>query len=125
MSTATELQPGCMAEALQGALETVFDSGQIFPHVYTGPLLKYVVWNYNMLPALWADSRPDAARYLVQVHFYLPHKENPRAAILALQQALAEAGFTWPSITDAADEEGQHWVLECEYADGGPRHGFV
>lgn len=125
MSDTVTLQPGCMAEALQGALETVFDSSQIFPHVYTGTLLRYVVWNYSVLPALWADSRPRAARYLVQVHFYLPHKEDARETILALQRALADAAFTWPALTDAADADGQHWVLECEYVDGGGFYGFT
>ena len=121
----TTLQPGSMAEALQGALETVLPADQIYPHLYTGPLLRYIVWNYSVIPTLWAESRPGAARYLVQVHFYLPHKESPRAAILALQRALADAGFTWPDITDASDEDGQHWVLECEYADGGGCYGFA
>lgn len=125
MSETVTLQPGCMAEALQGALETVFDSSQIFPHVYTGTLLRYVVWNYSVLPAVWAEGQPHAARYLVQVHFYLPHKEDARAAILSISRALFDAGFTWPNLTDASDEEGQHWVMECEYTDPGGAYGYV
>ena len=35
------------------------------------------------------------------------------------------AGFTWPQVTDATDAEGQHWVLECEYADGGGLYGYA
>lgn len=114
----------CMAEVLQGALETVLP-GAVFPIVYTGGLTEYIVWNYNVLPAVWAEHAPQAARYLVQVHYYLPHKQEPREKLLSLQSALFNADFTWPNLTDAADAEGQHWVLECEYADGGGYYGFT
>lgn len=107
-----------MPEALQTALSPVFP-GAVFPHVYTGPLLRYVVWNYDELPRVFADSAPHASIYLVQVHLYLPHKESPTAAIQALRMALWSAHFTWPSVTDASDSEGQHWVLECQFTDGG------
>ena len=120
----TTLQPGCMAEALQAACESVLP-GAVYPNVYTGPVLKYIVWNYNVIPTVWAERAPHAARYLVQVHFYLPHKENPHAAILALSRALFDRDFTWPNVTNATDAEGQHWVLECEYADGGGYYGFA
>ena len=114
----------CMSERLQTACESVLP-GAVFPQVYTGGLLKYIVWNYNQIPQVYADSVPRAARYLVQVHYYLPFKENPQTAILALSRALFEKDFTWPTVTDATDNEGQHWVLECEYADGGGFYGYA
>ena len=123
MSEQTEPKT-CLAEILTGALSAVLP-GAVFPQVYTGPLLRYAVWDYNVLPEVWAEQAPHAARYLVQVHFYLPHKENPQEAILALSRALFNAGLTWPSITDATDADGQHWVLECEYADGGGFYGYT
>lgn len=107
-----------MPAALETALSPVFP-GAVFPHVYTGSLLRYVVWNYDELPRVFADSAPHASVYLVQAHLYLPHKESPTASIQAIRRALWEAGFTWPSLTDASDSEGQHWVLECQYTDGG------
>ena len=110
-----------MPAALQAALETVYP-GAAFPNVYIGPLPEYVVWNYDEIPAVFADSAPHASRYLVQVHYYLPHKKSPTAGIQALREALFPAGFTWPSVTDASDGDGQHWVLECQFADGG---GYV
>lgn len=112
-----------MAEQLDAALSALYP-GAVFPMVYTGPLLRYVVWNYDVQPSVWAERAPHAARYLVQVHLYLPHKEDPRTQLLAIQRALFDARFTWPAITDAADADGQHWVLECEYADGGGYYGF-
>ena len=113
-----------MSEQLQAACESVLP-GAVFPQVYTGGLLTYIVWNYNQIPQVYAESAPRAARYLVQVHFYLPFKKNPQAAILALSRALFEKDFTWPTVTDATDNEGQHWVLECEYADGGGFYGYA
>lgn len=107
-----------MPEALQQACESVFPEAS-FPNVYTGGLLEYVVWNYTEIPSVYAERAPHASRYLCQVHLYLPHKEEPLDAIQALRRALFEADFTWPSLTDASDGEGQHYVLECQFADGG------
>lgn len=120
----TELQTDLLSTRLQQCLENLYPDA-VFPDVYTGPLPEYIVWNYNQLPAVWAEGVPHAARYLIQVHFYLPHKKSPLAAILALQQAISAAGFTLPQVTDATDAEGQHWVLECEYADGGGLYGYA
>ena len=107
-----------MQEALQSACASVFP-GACFPNVYTGTLLEYVVWNYDEIPAVYAERAPQASRYLCQVHLYYPHKKNPLTAIQALRRALWDAQFTWPSLTDASDGDGQHYVLECQYADGG------
>ena len=30
----------------------------------------------------------------------------------------APAGFTWPECTDASDQDGQHYVFECETVQG-------
>lgn len=120
----TTLQTDLVATKLQTACESVLP-GAVFPQVYTGGLLKYIVWNYNAIPALWAEGDAQAARYLVQVHLYLPHKEAPHGAILALSEALTAEGFTRPQLTDAGDAEGQHWVLECETADGGTKYGYA
>ena len=111
-----------MSEKLQTALSSVLP-GSVFPHFFTGEGTEYFVWNYSVINTLWAESRPNAARYLVQAHYYCPHRENPRTVLVAAERALVDAGFTWPSLTDASDEEGQHWVLECEYTDGGPYYG--
>lgn len=117
------LQSSCVAEKIRTACETVISD--VFPQIYTGALLHYVTYNYNIIPSVWTESGPAASRYLCQVHFYLPHKEDPREDILGLQRALFDAGFTWPDVTDAEDADGQHWVLECEYADGGGVYGYA
>lgn len=96
-----------------------FIVGAVAPNEYTGTELEYAVWNYNILPAVFAESKPEAARYLVQVHWFLPHSVNPAAKRRRICQALHDARFTYPSVVNASDKDGQHYVFECEYVDGG------
>ena len=102
----------------------------VFPNKYTGPELEYLVTNWTMIPTLNAGDLAHAARYLVQVHYYLPDKQNPHETLEAICRALVAADFTCPEISNVDDAErrsgamyGQHWVIECEYADGGYRYG--
>lgn len=95
----------------------------VFPNLYTGPELEYIVTNYSALQVLHAGDKPNAARYLTQVHYYLPHKKNPNPMLETLCKTLFDAGFTAPSITSASDANGQHYVLECETWDGGFGYG--
>lgn len=95
----------------------------VYPNIYTGPDLEYLVWSYTEIPAVFADGAPHAARYLVNVRYYLPHKQNPSATKQLLRRALFGAGCTWPSITPIGDSEGQGYAFECEYTDGGGFYG--
>jgi hypothetical protein len=88
------------------------------PNVHTGTELEYIVFNYTELPTLHADDRPHAIRYLVQLHWYLPTNVNPNAKKKQIKNALMSADFTYPSVINASDGEGQHFVFECQYVDG-------
>lgn len=103
-------------EAVVSALTNILP---VYPNKYTGEQLEYIVYDYTVIPTVYADHAPRAARYLVNVHHYLPEKEDPTSKRIDISKALFDAGFTWPSITNASDDEGQHYVFECEYADGG------
>lgn len=92
---------------------------ELEPNRYSGTATEYLVWNYNILPSVFADSRPHAARYLVQVHWFLPHEVNPVEKRAEICQSLFDAGLTYPSIINASDKDGQHYVFECEFCDGG------
>ena len=94
------------------------------PNVYEGSAVEYVVWNAYQIPEVYAERRPAAARYPTQVHYFLPNGKNPTEGKLALQRALFEHGFTWPSGTNASDSEGQHYVLECDYINAGGVYGY-
>ena len=107
--------------ALQSALRPL--GLPVFPNKYTGKLTTYITTNWTMLGAAHGGDFAGAARYLVQVHYYLPHKKNPNAVIEALCKALHAAGFTAPSVQNASDGSGQHYVLECEGIDGGVDYG--
>lgn len=89
------------------------------PNRYNGNVTTYATWNYSTIPVVFADSKPDAARYLIQVHLFLPFNTNPNSIKLQLARSLHSYGMTYPSITPAHDKAGQHYVFECEYTDGG------
>lgn len=89
------------------------------PNQYTGKALEYITWKYNEIPELFADSEPGAARYMVMVNYYLPAQKNPRSMKRRIRAALVAAGCLLPTITNASDKEGQHYVFECEAVDGG------
>lgn len=75
---------------------------------------RVITFNYELIPAQWADDRPRYWRALIQVHLMLPPSENGLALKGALAKALADHGFIWPEIADATDQEGQHYVFETE-----------
>ena len=109
--------------ALQTALGEI--GLPVVPQVYTGEELEYIVTNHNCVPSVYAERAPRAARHLVQVHYYLPSGQNPNLMLQGISRALWDGGFTWPAVTDAGDTESQHWVLECEYVNGGPFYGEI
>lgn len=94
----------------------------LFPNVYTGKELRYLVYNYYVIPDVFADSVAHAARYSVQLHLYLPHKENPNPVKLSIINACLNT-FTFPSMTNASDKDGQHYVFEFEFVNAGGLYG--
>ncbi len=99
-------------EAIIQALEGFGDP--VVPGLYTGEAKRYYSFNYDLLPANFADNRPLFDRALIQVHFFAPlgfnsmkHRRDTRAALVA-------AGFGWPEIIEASDQDAQHFVFETE-----------
>ncbi len=78
----------------------------------------YFAFNYSVIPADFADDAPQHERFLVQVHFFCPLNVNITKQKKIICRALFAAGFTWPEVTDASDENGRHIVFECEIAEG-------
>lgn len=103
-------------EALVFAIEPIIP--EISPGLYEGRALEYCVYNYSALPRLHAEGKPGAIVYLVQVHYCLPTGQAAQRTLIQLKNALHCAGCTYPSVEDASDEDGQHYVLECQYMDG-------
>ena len=105
-------------EAINNAFGSI-ESLPLSPNVYTGDALSYLVYTYYVIPEVFAESVSNISRYMIQLHYYLPHKANPNTVKLAIVQACYTAGFTYPSMTNATDSEGQHYVFEFEYLNGG------
>ena len=86
--------------------------------VYKGEANTYLVYNYTEIPADFGDD--DAQHYidLVQVHLYAPHNVNTVATRREISSRLVAAAFIRPSIVNASDKDGQHYVFESEDAEG-------
>lgn len=84
------------------------------PNIYKGDALEYIDFAYSERGGCFGDDEPDENILSVQVHYYLPHGQNPKAKKRLIRQALFELGGTWPEITNASDEEGQHYVFEFD-----------
>lgn len=82
---------------------------------YEGKRAIYITFNYDTLPTNYGDDEPVCELALVQVHLYAPVGKDTRQLRRGVKAALALAGLTWPSCTNASDKQGQHYVFECEY----------
>lgn len=89
------------------------------PDLYTGDAPEYCTYNYNEIPTAFGDNAPRAVRYLVQVHWFVPLKKRPHPKKKQLRRALGAIPLTtWPTIVNASDELGQHYVYEFVAVDG-------
>lgn len=87
------------------------------PVTYDGDAKEYCTYNMTEIPVHFGDNAPEAIRYLVQVHWFLPVGTDPTAKKRRLKRALAEIG-TYPEVENASDLKGQHFVFEFEAVDG-------
>lgn len=87
---------------------------------YDGGLQEtYSTFNYTEMPEGMADNAPHALRCSVQVHLYLPKDVNSLALRRELRRAIAaQRGFTAPVVTNASDNDGQHFVYEFDALEG-------
>lgn len=98
-------------EKIISALNPIVET--VVPVVYHGEEKEYIVFNYNTL-FFYAEGTAKARRDLVQIHWFLPLKGNPNAKKKLIADAINEAGFTYPSIENASNNDNQHYVFECE-----------
>ena len=85
------------------------------PDVYQGDCEKYFVYNYaDQRGNLWADDEPETVIASVQVHFFMPEKENFIKIQNKIRKALFEQGFTFPQVTVLTENKKRHLVFECE-----------
>lgn len=77
----------------------------------------YCTFNVTQTPAAFGDDEPEAMLDLCQLHLWAPRGVNTVNLRKELRHAVARAGFTHPSVADASDLDGQHYVLEFEDAE--------
>lgn len=87
------------------------------PNVHTGSETEYIVFNYSEYPLEFADNAPKMIGYSVQVHYFCPMNKNPNTIKNSIQNSLFTAGFSYPSIQDVTDEEGQHYVFQTTFEE--------
>lgn len=87
------------------------------PDFYDGGEETYCTFNMDELPTSFGDDRPRNLRYLIQLHLFAPGWPKPpstRQTRRQLCEAILAAGFTYPEVTNASEQEAQHYVLEFE-----------
>ena len=75
---------------------------------------RYYTFSCNSFGDNFGDDEPGCERCLVSVHLFAPLNEDCTRRVKETKRALFAAGFTWPEAVDATDQDGQHYVLECE-----------
>ena len=102
IAVVTPIVPVCVPDLL------VTEAGETPPE-------RYCTFNYTELPDGLGDNCAALTRALVQVHYFAPLRESTIKTRHALRDAIAAVDdFTLPSIENATDETGQHYVLECD-----------
>lgn len=99
-------------EKLRSALEPL--GLPVVPGVDSRSRERVITFQYDLLPWQFADNAPMYYKALVQVHLFLPLPENGLRLRREILSALTAGGFTWPEVIDAGNDNGQHWVFECQ-----------
>lgn len=87
------------------------------PRVYTGDAQEYTVYDVYERGIFFGDNEPQNVEYSCSVHWFLPLHTPNKAKKKQIRDAIAQIG-TFPSIEDASDLDGQHFVFEF-YMVGG------
>ena len=87
---------------------------------------RYYTFSCSSFGDDFGDDEPGCERWLVNVHYFAPlYNEDISERVKRTKKALFRAGFTWPSSTDASDQDGKHVVFECEIAEEVDLHGEI
>ena len=85
------------------------------PDYYGGESETYCTFGYTEIPANAGDNVPQAYRCLVGLHLFLPRGDNSVSIRRDIRDAIiANDSWTAPTITNASDNSGQHFIFEFE-----------
>ena len=106
------------AERLREALAPIGDPVQANTYRPADDSERYFTFNLSTFGDDFADDEPGHERVLIMLHYYCPTAYDTTALVRRVKRLLFAADFTWPSVTNAGDEAGQHVVFEFECAEG-------
>lgn len=86
----------------------------VYPDLYEGEEREYIVFTYSEVPQAIGEGTPTDYVCLLAVHYCAPHGKDTVETRNRIAAALASVGFTWPSIMNVSDEDGQQYMFECE-----------
>lgn len=102
-------------ETEQRIINALRDLGlPVFPNIYTGEELSYFTFSFDSIPESFAEGTAVGVREMLSVHLFLPNGQSPVRIKRRTVMGLIANGATYPSITNASDEECQHYIFECE-----------
>lgn len=89
------------------------------PRLYGGVATEYCTYNYTETPDSFGDDTAEVLRCSVQVHWVFPWSPgiSETDAVKAKKKALRRvlgAVMTSPAVTNAGDDEWEHYVFEGE-----------
>ena len=89
---------------------------KVVPDFYGEGDEEYFTFNYADDRAVnFADNKPINVIAYMQIHYFCPVKKDYLHLKREVRKALLEAGFTYPSVTDAtvSGDDERHLVFEC------------
>jgi hypothetical protein len=88
------------------------------PTPYLGTAKEYITFDYFSNGDGFADDHPEYERYVIYVRYYAPLTTNTLSKVKLIKAALFTAGFSFPSVQDLTDKDGQYWLFQCEKVVG-------
>lgn len=77
----------------------------------------YITFDFNVRGASYGDNVPQIEVSDVSVNLWAPSGKNVLQMRRMIRFLLSDAGFTWPDEITASDEDGQHFVYECQISE--------
>lgn len=89
---------------------------EVTPDFFGGGDEEYFTFNYaDDRASDFGDDQPTHVVAYAQIHYFCPVKKDYLEMKKKLRKALLDAGFTYPSVTDATSSRDaeRHLVFEC------------
>ncbi len=99
-------------------IDAIGDIVPVYPDWYGGDEKEYVTFLYSEIPVMNANNQPMFDRITTYIHLFAPLGKNVLALKAQIRKKLTMSGFTYPTTTNATNDDSQHFVMQCEYCRG-------